>query len=80
MDEDKKNIKKEYTNGEITVVWQPAKCIHSGNCFKSDYDTFQPKRRPWIKLENCSTEKVIEIINKCPSGALSYYRNKKQKA
>jgi len=25
-------MEKEYTNGEITVVWQNKKCIHSTNC------------------------------------------------
>jgi len=23
---------KHYTNGEITVVWKPEQCMHSGNC------------------------------------------------
>ena len=26
------DITKEYTNGEITIVWQPKKCIHSAVC------------------------------------------------
>jgi hypothetical protein len=26
---DSKDITKEYTNGELTVVWQAGKCIHS---------------------------------------------------
>lgn len=30
---DKNNLTKEYTNGEITVVWKSGKCIHSTNCF-----------------------------------------------
>jgi len=71
---DKNNLIKKYTNGEITVVWQPSKCIHSENCEKNNPDVFKPQDRPWIKLENSSTEKIIETISKCPSGALSYYR------
>jgi uncharacterized Fe-S cluster protein YjdI len=72
----KNDLIKEYTNDEIAVVWKPSKCIFSGNCIKNNPDVFQPQRRPWIKLENSSTEKIIETINKCPSGALSYYRTK----
>ncbi len=29
---DVQNLKKEYTNGEITVVWESGKCTHSANC------------------------------------------------
>ena len=74
---DKNNLTKNYSNTDITVVWQSGKCIHSGICVKNNPEVFQPKNSPWIKLENSTTEKLIETINKCPSGALSYYSNKK---
>jgi uncharacterized Fe-S cluster protein YjdI len=73
---DTENIKKEYTNGEVTVVWQSGKCIHSGNCVRNNPDVFQPREKPWIKIEGSSTEKIIDTVKKCPSGALTYYENK----
>ena len=73
---DAKNIRKEYTNGEVTVVWQSGKCIHSRNCVKNNPAVFQPSENPWIKIEASSTEKIIETVQKCPSGALSFYKNK----
>ena len=73
---DPKDIKKEYTNGEVTVVWQSGKCIHSGNCVRNNPDVFQPRQKPWIKIEGSSTEKIIDTVKKCPSGALTYYLNK----
>ena len=73
---DANNIRKEYTNGEVTVVWQSGKCIHSGNCVKNNPAVFQPKENPWIKIDGSSTEKIIETVQKCPSGALSFYKNK----
>lgn len=72
---DPNNLKKEYTNGEVTVVWQSGKCIHSGICFRNNPDVFQPKEKPWIKIDGSSTEKIIETVQKCPSGALSFYKN-----
>ncbi len=69
---DKNNLIKEYTNGEITIVWQSGKCIHSGNCVKNNPAVFNSKEQPWINPEASTTEKIIETINKCPSGALSY--------
>jgi len=71
-----KNTKKEYTNGEVTVVWEAGKCIHSGNCVRNNPDVFQPKEKPWIKIEASTSEKIMETVNKCPSSALTFYRNK----
>jgi uncharacterized Fe-S cluster protein YjdI len=71
---DTTNIKKEYSNGEVTIVWQSGKCIHSANCVKNNPAVFHPRELPWIKPEASSTEKIIETIEKCPSGALTYYK------
>lgn len=68
---DKQNIRKEYSNGEVTVVWQSGKCIHSGNCVRNLHKVFNPKISPWINVENGTTEEIIETVKKCPSGALS---------
>ncbi len=68
---DKSNIRKEYTNGEITVIWQSGLCIHSGVCARSLEDVFKPKERPWIQLENASSEQIMATVRRCPSGALS---------
>lgn len=67
------DITKEYTNGELTVVWQAGKCIHSGNCVRNNPDVFQPKEKPWIKIDASSSEKIRETVDKCPSGALTYF-------
>jgi uncharacterized Fe-S cluster protein YjdI len=40
---------------------------------------FNPKERPWIKIEGASTERIIEQVRQCPSGALSYYFNNEAK-
>jgi uncharacterized Fe-S cluster protein YjdI len=68
-----KPVTKKYSNGEIIVVWQSAKCIHSGICFKGLPKVFDTRKRPWIKLENATSSSLIEQIKKCPSGAISYH-------
>ena len=67
--------KKGYSNGAVTVVWEPKKCIHSGICFGGLPSVFQPRVRPWIKIEAASTEDIVNQVKACPSGALSYYMN-----
>lgn len=68
---DKNNLIKEYSNGEITVVWQSGKCAHSGNCVRNLSAVFQPKQQPWIQMDQASSEQIKEAVAKCPSGALS---------
>lgn len=69
-------VKKEYTNGELTIIWQPDICIHSGICVQTLPQVYKPKERPWIQIENATTDELIAQIKKCPSGALSYRLNK----
>lgn len=69
------DTKRTYTNGEITVVWQPEVCIHSRMCWKGLLSVFNPQSRPWINMQGASTEEIAEQVKKCPSGALSYYVN-----
>ena len=66
---------KENSNSEITIVWQSGKCIHSASCVKNLSFVFHPKESPWIRIDNATTEEIIGTVNKCPSGALSYYYN-----
>ncbi len=68
-------ITKNYSNNNITVLWQPHICVHSAICLKGLPEVFNPQRRPWIIMENSETNKIIEQIKKCPSGALSYSTN-----
>ena len=70
-----KEIVKKYTNGELTVVWKPNLCIHSGVCVRTLPQVYNPREKPWIKIENASTEELMVQIKKCPSGALTYLMN-----
>jgi len=62
---------KEYSNGEITIQWKAELCEHAGVCVRMLPKVYNPKERPWIKIENATTEELIEQVSKCPSGALS---------
>ncbi|NNE56133.1 MAG: hypothetical protein HKN32_08940 [Flavobacteriales bacterium] len=64
-------MKKEYSNGDITVVWQPGKCIHSAICAKGLPGVFKPKDKPWIQLEHASSDEIVNQVRACPSGAIS---------
>lgn len=66
---------KEYTNGEVTIVWKPQLCQHSGICARGLPGVFKPKEKPWIHPHGATSEEIIAQVAKCPSGALSGYYN-----
>ena len=63
---------KEYQKNNLTVIWQPKKCVHSGVCVKTLPKVYDPKTKPWIRPENALKEELKSQIDACPSGALSY--------
>ena len=71
--EKEKTIK--YKNEDITILWKPDLCIHAGECVKTLPKVYNPKERPWIKIENVTTPELKAQIAKCPSKALSYLEN-----
>lgn len=75
---EKKGTAKEYSNGEVTVVWQPDLCIHSGICVRGLSSVFDVKKRPWVNIEGADTDAIVAQVKKCPSGALSYFMNKEE--
>lgn len=67
-----KDIIKNYSNGDFTIVWKPKKCIHAAECVKRLPKVYNPDLKPWIKAENAGIEELREQIMACPSGALTY--------
>lgn len=66
---------RDYTNGEITVSWRPKKCIHATTCYVQLLEVFNPRKRPWIDMYGAPTQKIIEIVKKCPTEALTVRYN-----
>ena len=75
---DKENITKHYSNGEVTVVWQSGKCLHSAICINGLPGVFNTKASPWINVKNSDTQTIINQVKQCPSGALSFFMDDEQ--
>lgn len=53
-------------------MWQPAECIHAGICFGQLRQVFNPVKRPWVDINGDSCDKIIEVVKRCPTRALTY--------
>ncbi len=67
---------KEYYCEGLTVQWNPEKCIHAQECVKGLPQVFNHERKPWIDMQGAGPEEIMEVIDRCPSGALSYKKEK----
>jgi uncharacterized Fe-S cluster protein YjdI len=72
-----RKITKKYRNDDVTVLWQPHLCSHSARCFRGLPDVFDPRKRPWITMEEGATEAIVAQVEDCPSKALTYQLNSK---
>jgi uncharacterized Fe-S cluster protein YjdI/CDGSH-type Zn-finger protein len=63
---------KEYSNKEIKVIWNPEKCIHARECVKGLPEVFCRDSTPWINMNAASSEEIMKVVDRCPSGALTY--------
>lgn len=69
-----KPVIRHYSNGEITVIWQPALCNHNGNCWKSLKKVFDPQRRPWVDINAADSKTIVEVVEQCPTKALTWQK------
>ena len=72
--------KKSFTNGEITVYWDPQNCTNAMYCINYMPQVFNTEKSPWINLLNASSAEIIEVVDMCPTFALYYEWNNKKKA
>ena len=71
--------KVKYSNDEITVVWKPEFCQYSTICNTQLPEVFNPKIKKWINAKGATSERIIEQVKKCPTGALTFFYNDKNK-
>ncbi len=67
----------QFSNSDITIIYKPSVCINAGRCAKELSDVFRTSVIPWIDLDGASSQKIIEQVKKCPSGALKFHLNQK---
>ena len=70
---------RRHRNDEITVYWKPSACVHASYCYRELIEVFDPSRRPWVDMNGSTTERIIEVVNLCPTEALAWKWNDEAK-
>jgi CDGSH-type Zn-finger protein/uncharacterized Fe-S cluster protein YjdI len=63
---------RSYESGELVVHYDVKRCIHAEECVHGLPSVFDPVRRPWIDPEAADAASVVEVVERCPTGALRY--------
>lgn len=64
-----------YQGEDIKLTYDLKRCIHAANCVAGLPDVFDPDKKPWINPDQASPNKVADVIETCPTGALHYEIN-----
>lgn len=65
---------KTYEGKDVDVQWDGALCIHIGECGRAQGDLFVGGRQPWCQPDVVKLRRVTEVVERCPTGALTYTR------
>jgi uncharacterized Fe-S cluster protein YjdI/CDGSH-type Zn-finger protein len=66
---------REYSSDTIKVQWYASRCIHSAACIRALPQVFNPRQRPWVKVDAANADAIADAVVKCPTGALHFVRN-----
>lgn len=61
-----------YAGQDISIHDNRSLCAHAGVCTDNLASVFRMKQEPWIDPDAASVEEIVAVIQKCPSGALSF--------
>lgn len=65
---------RRYEGAALDVFYDKSRCIHAGECGRALRDVFDGRRTPWILPDNAAPDDVVKVIERCPTGALTYAR------
>lgn len=66
---------RDYSGEAVTVTFDSVRCIHAQECIKRLPGVFNLEARPWVQPDAAaSAEELVGVVERCPSGALTYQR------
>lgn len=65
---------KAYEGDGVTIHFEARRCIHAAECVGGLPGVFDANSRPWINAGGGTVEDIVSVVERCPTGALSYIR------
>jgi CDGSH-type Zn-finger protein/uncharacterized Fe-S cluster protein YjdI len=75
-----KSLIRKYSSPEIEVNYDIRRCIHAEECIRNLNAVFDRSKVPWIQPGEADADRVAQVIQLCPSGALQTPRSFKPSA
>src|SRR5690606_10511822 len=58
----------------VTAQCRPGRGTHSAECVRGLPEVFQPGDRPWVHPERAAADAIAQVVQRCPTGALTFER------
>ncbi len=66
--------KHTYVNDQIRVDYFPDRCNHIGRCVRQLSEVFNPEEHPWVDVDRADPDRIVDVVQSCPTGALKVTR------
>ena len=63
-----------YEGDAAEVDWDGRLCIHVGECGRAANTLFVGGRKPWCRPDEVEADVTVDVVTRCPTGALSLRR------
>jgi CDGSH-type Zn-finger protein/uncharacterized Fe-S cluster protein YjdI len=63
-----------YKGADVDASWDQRLCIHVAECTRAKGGVFESGRDPWGDPDQEAVDVVVDVVERCPSGALTYDR------
>lgn len=62
--------RRRYRGARLDVSFDPEVCTHAAECVRGAPEVFDVNARPWISPDAAAADRIVEVVGRCPSGAL----------
>lgn len=69
MSESTRKVRR-YESDDVVVTFDSKLCIHAQECVRGLPGVFDVEKRPWVQPQHASADDVVDVVSRCPTGAL----------